>query len=69
MKVSLFKTYRGVVRARHRTAIFQVMDFCVVAREQPPKKEETQKAKNQSQCLKTCLENKQSDAIKNLTLL
>ena len=45
MKVSLSKTYHGVVRARHRTAIFQVMDFCVVAREQPPKKEVTRKSK------------------------
>lgn len=69
MRVSLFKTYHGVVRARNRAAIFQVMDFCVVAREQPPKKEETQKAKNQSQCLETCMEDKQSDVIKNTTLL
>lgn len=39
----LFKTYREVVRARDRTAIFQVMGFCVVTRKQAPGKDKQKK--------------------------
>lgn len=77
----LFKTYHEVVRACDRTAIFQVMGFCIVTCKQPPRKDKQKQQvnlrgfilKNQSQCLKpfrhcqTCME--ESDVIQNLTLL